>query len=665
MKTRQSAIYIIILSFIFLACGALWMWADYPVTHMSSDSGTRDLRGADFSSGCFDLFGPVEYIPNALLTPQEFEERQDEIKIGKPEKESRFSTSRLHIEAPEGTYGLMLWNAEYATNIYINGQLVEQVGVPASSAAFSVPGVKRLFFTVQARDGTIEIVQQASTYVFHEGDSHADIIIGKPETVRDIYSRQNLLASVAMGCFLVLALAHFVLFSLMRFYKANLWFAIFCAVWFFRIGYSDPWPLFSIFPLSWTVAFRLCSLTYPAGLLLLTLTLDALFPCVIQRRVRAALTSVCGIFACVCFFAGTAAVWTAISAFNVVILFTSIYILIRLCMKVRKPDIEQRTVLIGIGIFIFGVLRDILFFDVIPALHAIGFAASELTRQMMSEYALLAFVLFQMAAMFRGTMREMAEAKAAEQKLAMENAALDRVNRLKSEMMQKLTHEMRTPLAVMSTYVQFAVKGMRQENVNMQAADDLEAIREEAERLADMATDFLDVFRGQEKVRGRKAVDMGILLRQVGRLCAPMLNKNSNGLTVNVPEGLPRASGNADELTQVMLNVITNANNHTRGGEIAIDALAVKSGRAVVVTIADTGEGIAPDLLPGVFERHTTDGSGAGLGLFICREIMEAHDGKLTLKSEYGKGTKVQLTLPAWEGEGKHGKQSNGFDRGR
>ena len=132
VKLKQNAIFIIILLLIFLACGTLWMWAGETVTHVPSMDGARDLRGADFSSGSYDLFGPVEYIPNALLTPAEFEARRDKILVGDPGVFDSYSTGRLRVYLPEGTYGLMMWNARDAANIYINGQPVESVGVPAS-----------------------------------------------------------------------------------------------------------------------------------------------------------------------------------------------------------------------------------------------------------------------------------------------------------------------------------------------------------------------------------------------------------------------------------------------------------------------------------------------------------------------------------------------------
>ena len=129
MKIKQDFTFFLILAAALLACATLYLWSGDSVVHISSTDGTRDLRGVDSSTCGFDLCGPVDYIPNALLTPEEFAARQSDIQTGAPAKASRFSTSRLRIYLPVGTYGLMMLNAEFATNIFVNGQPEKTTGV--------------------------------------------------------------------------------------------------------------------------------------------------------------------------------------------------------------------------------------------------------------------------------------------------------------------------------------------------------------------------------------------------------------------------------------------------------------------------------------------------------------------------------------------------------
>jgi signal transduction histidine kinase len=103
-----------------------------------------------------------------------------------------------------------------------------------------------------------------------------------------------------------------------------------------------------------------------------------------------------------------------------------------------------------------------------------------------------------------------------------------------------------------------------------------------------------------------------------------------------------------------MSNLLQNAKNHTPKGSIKITAheTEIKGGGFITVTVSDTGDGVAPELLPNIFDRGITDGSGTGLGLAICKDITESHGGEIKIESELNKGTAVTFTLPVYkEGE--------------
>ncbi|MFT3958511.1 MAG: ATP-binding protein [Desulfovibrio sp.] len=99
------------------------------------------------------------------------------------------------------------------------------------------------------------------------------------------------------------------------------------------------------------------------------------------------------------------------------------------------------------------------------------------------------------------------------------------------------------------------------------------------------------------------------------------------------------------ELTQVVFNIMQNAKDHTEQGSVFIRA-ARKNG-SIIITVADTGSGIAPELLPRIFERGVKGANGgAGIGLAICKEIMDAHGGCIRIANNNGTGAVVTLTLP-------------------
>ncbi len=115
-------------------------------------------------------------------------------------------------------------------------------------------------------------------------------------------------------------------------------------------------------------------------------------------------------------------------------------------------------------------------------------------------------------------------------------------------------------------------------------------------------------------------------------------------LTVEVADNLPPVELDPARIRSVLGNLLSNAIRHTpAGGSVKVAVGA--SGDGVVVTVADTGEGISPDLLPHVFERFVkgADSPGSGLGLAIAHDIVTAHGGKLEIESAIGSGTSARV----------------------
>jgi signal transduction histidine kinase len=129
-------------------------------------------------------------------------------------------------------------------------------------------------------------------------------------------------------------------------------------------------------------------------------------------------------------------------------------------------------------------------------------------------------------------------------------------------------------------------------------------------------------------------------------------------LRLQLPEPDPFVTGDADHLSRLLANLLENALRHTpAGGEITL--AATREQDWVVLTVADTGEGIPVEHLPHVCERfyrvdsaRSRHDGGTGLGLAICRSIVEAHGGSLLLDSVVGQGTTVRVMLPAAVDEG-------------
>jgi len=232
------------------------------------------------------------------------------------------------------------------------------------------------------------------------------------------------------------------------------------------------------------------------------------------------------------------------------------------------------------------------------------------------------------------------------------SAALEQVARTRAEMVDTLSHEVRTPLTVMSTYAQLAVKKIRAGNADEQTLADLATISDEARRLSVMASNTLRLSRladvSDEAIASETGfVDIGAITGQLVGLFEPTARRANRKLSAFTSENLPPVWGESDALTRLMWNLMDNALTHSERGDIEVRVDAKND--TVRVVVKDEGVGIPPELLPKVFERGVSGKKdGTGLGLAFCREIVKRHGGDITIESVYGAGTTVTVTLPAY-----------------
>lgn len=214
-------------------------------------------------------------------------------------------------------------------------------------------------------------------------------------------------------------------------------------------------------------------------------------------------------------------------------------------------------------------------------------------------------------------------------------------------------HELRTPLAVIRSSAEVALRGPRSPERDRRTFEDL---LEEADRLGRIIAQLLDLCREDhgETPASQRLIDLDELVREVVDLM--QVAGEEKGVLLAVEEFAPcRIRGDADRLRQLLINVVDNALKYTTpGGSVTLRGTAVE-GR-VRVEVTDTGVGIPAEQLPHVFERfYRADASrsrateGTGLGLSICRSIVESHRGRLWIESEPGQGTIVSFELPRWD----------------
>ncbi len=236
-----------------------------------------------------------------------------------------------------------------------------------------------------------------------------------------------------------------------------------------------------------------------------------------------------------------------------------------------------------------------------------------------------------------------------QKKLDEQNHILQRASRAKTEFLSNTSHEMRTPLTVISVNIQTVteiLEDMGETLADGETTELLQNAQQEIMRLSRMVGGMLTLTSMSENT-DKRAVDFTALLRGSAEMFSLHLQKGGNRLTSEIAEEL-NVFGNADLLAQVIANLLQNAAAYTMNGRITLRA--EKAGHEILVTVKDTGIGIPAELLPRIFERGVSTG-GTGFGLYLCKTVVESHGGRIWIESEPGSGTAVIFALPTYEGQ--------------
>ena len=220
------------------------------------------------------------------------------------------------------------------------------------------------------------------------------------------------------------------------------------------------------------------------------------------------------------------------------------------------------------------------------------------------------------------------------------------------------SHELRTPLSTLIGYTETLRE--RGEEIDAGTRERfLSVVHDEAQRMQRVVEDLISLSRIEaEKFNApTEAVDLGALVDQALQSVRRIADERGSSLIAEVDEDLPPIAGDRSQMLQLLDNLITNALRYS-DPQTPVTLSATREGPMIRVSVADRGEGIAPEHVKRVTERfYRVDTSrsrslgGTGLGLSIVKHIVERHRGRLTIDSELGRGTTVHVLLPVANAE--------------
>ena len=240
-----------------------------------------------------------------------------------------------------------------------------------------------------------------------------------------------------------------------------------------------------------------------------------------------------------------------------------------------------------------------------------------------------------------------------QQELIEKTGEVEKANQLKSEFLANMSHGLRTPLNVIIGFSEL----MRDEvpgKINDEQRQCLEDVLASSQHLLNLISKVLDLSKIESGRTKLNLADLALteVIESLARTMLPILAPRKQSLDVEIEEGLPLVHADKVKVSEVLLNLLSNATKFTpEGGRLKIEA--VREGDWCRVSVIDNGIGIKKEDQEQIFEPFcqldnplTKRKNGTGLGLTLVKQIIEKHGGQIRVESEYEKGSRFIFTLP-------------------
>ena len=622
-------------------------------------------RLALLSPTVFDRHSDVFYSPDDFAAGGYTQASEPE------ESHTPFARYRLILNLEEGAvYGLSGHSATHAMTLWVDGAVIYTSGIPGRGLDYMTGGTT--FFSIYFTAGQqTEIVLWRSGFVRADGGRLMPLYLGEQQLAANMNNLNHLRTGATVGITIMAALMFFGVFALFKERKHFMWFALLCVMIAIRTTASVYMTILTMFPdMGWSTRLIIADVATSGFIAFSILYIDSVFGNKLNRKV----------------------VWTAVFY---EITYTVFRLLTPPIVFTQVTDLANGIALLLAGLVlanaVYVTIKRPNNFHVHPehvlVLCAIAvnilFAAAEVVlvipgrlffQVSMMQIGVLVFVFVNAIALAINFQRmdvELANQRKSNRETEETNKLLAQLNRLKSNFLADISHEMKTPLGIMAGYAELTEWQVEDGETGEDSKRRLRFISEECQRLAGLAERLLNVAAARDMAESGVQVAVHDIVSRIFALSEPILSANGNRLTTHVVQGCPPLKANPDLIIEVFLNLLGNANRHSsndiielrvESGELRVEDLVPGM---VVFTLKDNGTGISPDLLGKVFQRGVSGDGSYGLGLSICKDAVEAHggeiiiesgglknkDGEVVQSSGFVDGTVVTFTLPVYDKE--------------
>jgi signal transduction histidine kinase len=240
------------------------------------------------------------------------------------------------------------------------------------------------------------------------------------------------------------------------------------------------------------------------------------------------------------------------------------------------------------------------------------------------------------------------------QELNEANSKLRELAEMKEEFLALTTHDLRSPLTVISGVISFFTSG-RLGELSPEQKNMVTMMERNTQNLIELVNDLLDASKLESGTMrlDKISFDLREVINELREtMLLPLAKEKEIKLVETFPEDLPQVIADRAKLRRILLNLLSNALKFTgKGGRVEISA--ERQDERVRVSVSDTGVGIAPEDVDRLFDKYeqtrsraTRGEKGTGLGLYITKQLVELHGSEITVNSELGKGSTFSFTLP-------------------
>lgn len=636
----------VILSIVYMSVVLLVLWLIMSVASQKSVAEIMDseqLHEFDFAEECGKIGSKqAECYFDRLLSPEEIKEYEPN---DEKDDYSHYVTYRYIIPVTDGAnYGITFDKSNYALNVFIDGELKVKTGNVADNEDDFIPTSAAYSAYFTGKGDTVEIIFQQANFN-HSKHHRQYFIMGPAGEIADYITMYILESSIFASVLLTAWLINLGLFMFFREKKELLWFSLLCL----SAGINKIVPNLTSYivpDMNWSLSHRLETCSLILAMLFMILYLASLFKEYVNWKIVNG--SCCITLAVLSVFAFTPSLFYSRCNEAAIILEVSMMIpmFISLTIKVIKhikeiPFTKQVAIL---GMLIFVVLTVSISIDYFRQV-SVNLLPVSIGISVFVFHNSLALLLD-----FRNTNDMLEKVEAREREMTRANEILSRLDRVREAFLADLSHELKTPLTVIASNAALSSKMVSMGKANEMTVSKLNSIEQEAVRLGKMVERLKNSAEGQYNEKAEN-LNMNRMLSAAADFCNPLCARNGNTIVLKCESDI-YAFISANTLFHCLYSLISNATRHCRDSEIEL--VCARNEGSVVVSVRDHGEGMDDEAKSNAFKRGFSGDSSTGIGLPLCRELIENEGGMMILEDTPGGGLTVSFSIKEGKENGEN-----------